>query len=128
MHGLGVYMDRYSFIVEDFHSVLLAGFSGAPRVLVLPLLGLSRSTVARSARTLWSSLEWNGLARPSRPITKTRRGASMWRQAGGREEVVSLRGFTPGYYLGYNPLKRSTSWESPSPSHNASIPKRHLTT
>jgi len=25
---LGVDMDRYSFIVEDFHSVFLAGFSG----------------------------------------------------------------------------------------------------
>jgi len=37
MHGLGVDMDRYSFIVEDFHSVFLDGFSGAPRTLGLPL-------------------------------------------------------------------------------------------
>jgi len=29
-------MDRYSFIVEDFHSVSLAGFSGAPRTLGCP--------------------------------------------------------------------------------------------
>jgi hypothetical protein len=28
-HGLGIDMVRYAFIVEDFHSVFLAGFSGA---------------------------------------------------------------------------------------------------
>jgi hypothetical protein len=30
-------MDRYSFITEDFHFIFLAGLSGAPRMLGLPL-------------------------------------------------------------------------------------------